>query len=229
MDTCWCPMERKKFDCYERRINCNLRGRFTLLKILIAGDSFAAEWPGNNGWAKLLAGKEQKIKEHDVTNIAQAGVGEYKILDQLRGQTLDDYDAIIVSHTSLSRVHTRNHPLHNEGLHKDCDLIWSDIEKRNTFLNPSLKAAKGYFEHHYDDRYYQTIYSLLRKEINQLLQGKVYISMSHIEVARMFIYEDHHLDFSEWWSKNKGTENHYSKVGNQTVHKIIVDTLNKLC
>ena len=48
------------------------------LRILIAGDSFAAEWPGNNGWVKLLSQK------FSVTNVAQAGVGEYKILKQLK-------------------------------------------------------------------------------------------------------------------------------------------------
>jgi len=130
------------------------------LKILVAGDSFAAEWPGNSGWVKLLA------QEHPVTNVAQAGVSEYKILKQIQNENLQDYDAVIVSHTSPSRVHTLDHPLHKDGLHKDCDLLWTDIEDRPSLFNPSLKAAKGYFKYHYDDNYYQTIYSLLRKEIN---------------------------------------------------------------
>ena len=54
------------------------------------------EWPGENGWSKLA-------KQHDVTNVAQAGVSEYKILKQLHNAELKDYDAIIVSHTSPSR------------------------------------------------------------------------------------------------------------------------------
>ena len=48
------------------------------LRILIAGDSFAAEWPGTHGWSKMLA------EHHDVKNVAQAGVSEYKILKQLK-------------------------------------------------------------------------------------------------------------------------------------------------
>ena len=112
------------------------------MNILIAGDSFAAEWPGEDGWVKLLA------KKHNVTNVAQAGVSEYKILKQIKNASLDEYDAIIVSHTSPSRVHTPEHPLHKEGLHKDCDLIWTDLEGRSNFLNPSLKAAQGYFQYH---------------------------------------------------------------------------------
>ena len=56
------------------------------MKLLLAGDSFAAEWPGENVWPKLLA------KQHDVTNVAQAGVSEYKILKQLHNAELKDYD-----------------------------------------------------------------------------------------------------------------------------------------
>ena len=192
------------------------------MKLLVAGDSFAAEWPGHNSWVKLLA------KSYDITNVAQAGCSEYKILKQIQNANLDDYDAVIVSHTSLSRVHTLDHPLHKEGLHKDCDLLYNDID-RFSFFNPSLSAAKGYFKYHYDDQYYQTVYSLLRKEINSLLNNKVYISMSHIEVAKLFIYEDNHLDFSEFWKTHKGSENHYNITGNQKIHDIVVDKINKLC
>lgn len=192
------------------------------MKLLLAGDSFAAEWPGEKGWPKLLA------KEHDVTNVAQAGVSEYKILKQLHNAELTDYDAIIVSHTSPSRVHTPNHPLHKQGLHKDCDLIYTDLEDRNSLFSPSLRAAKGYFEFHYDDHYYQTIYSLLRKEIYTLLHEKKYLSMSHHNIAKAFIWEDKHLDFSEFWQKHKGTENHYNELGNEKVLQIVLDNIQKI-
>ena len=144
-------------------------------------------------------------------------------------EQLKDYDAVIVSHTSPSRVHTLDHPLHKEGLHKDCDLLWTDIEDRTSLFNPSLKAAKGYFKYHYDDNYYQTIYSLLRKEINNLLSGKAYLSMSHVEVAKYFIHEDNHLDFSDFWKANRGTENHYTEQGNRKLFNIIVDKIDNLC
>jgi hypothetical protein len=215
-------MERKKSYSNERRTNCNLCSRTIVLKILIAGDSFAAQWPGDDGWVKLLAQK------HDVTNVAQAGVSEYKILKQLKTVNLDDYDAFIVSHTSPSRVHTLQHPLHKEGLHKDCDLIWTDLEGRNSFLNPSLKAAQGYFQYHYDDHYYQTIYSLFRKEIYTILHKKKYISLSHVDIAKAFVWEDNHIDFSDFWKKHKGKQNHYSVYGNDKIYKIILDKLKKL-
>ncbi len=188
------------------------------LRILIAGDSFAAEWPGNDGWVKLLSQK------FPVTNVAQAGVGEYKILKQLKN--FDDYEIIIVSHTSPSRVHTPKHPLHIQGLHKDCDLLYNDIDRTSLF-NSSLTAAKGYFKYHYDDVYQCDIYKLIRQEIYNMLQNKIYISMSHIDIAKLFIYEDNHLDFSEFWQKNKGNENHYTKKGNEKIFNIVLDRINK--
>ena len=188
------------------------------MKILVAGDSFAAEWPGNDGWAKLLA------QSHEVTNVAQAGCGEYKIFKQIQKANLDEYDCVIVSHTSPSRVHTPNHPLHKQGLHKDCDLLWNDID-RTTFFNSSLSAAKGYFRYHYDDQYQCDIYALVRQQINTLLTNKQYISISHVEVARLFVVEDTHIDFSEFWDEHRGIQNHYSTTGNQKLHQIIIDNV----
>ena len=192
------------------------------LRILIAGDSFAAEWPGTHGWSKMLA------EHHDVKNVAQAGVSEYKILKQLQNSKFDNYDIVIVSHTIHSRVHTNKHPIHKKGLHKDCDLIYSDIIDRSSLWNSSLHSAQGYFMHHYDDNYYQTIYKLLRKEIYTILADKKYLSISHHNIPKEFIFEDNHLSFNKIWQKNKGNENHYNNTGNKKVLKIILDKLLKL-
>ena len=69
-------------------------------KILIIGDSFACVWPNSStGWPSQLA------QQYDVTNLAQAGVSEYKILQQLINFTKDaawwqhEIDCVIVSHT----------------------------------------------------------------------------------------------------------------------------------
>ena len=44
---------------------------------------------------------------------------------------------------------------------------------------------------------------------------------------RLFIYEDNHLDFSEFWQKNKGNENPYTKKGNEKIFNIVLDRINK--
>lgn len=191
------------------------------MKILITGDSFAAEWPGEDGWVKQLA------KLHDVENLAQAGVGEYKILKQLQSVDFSKYDAVIVSHTSPSRVHVKDHPLHKEGLHTNCDLIYNDIHDRRSFFNPSLKAAQDYFKYIYDEEYYRDTYLMFREKINSIITIP-YLSISHLEIAKYFIVEDKHIDFSTFWSENRGNENHYTPEGNATVLKIILDNLQKI-
>ena len=116
------------------------------MKILIAGDSFAAKWPDTTvGWVDLLS------KDHKVTNVAQAGVGEYKIYKQIENIDQNLYDCIIVSHTSPSRIHTPSHPIHTAGFHKDCDLILTDISEKFSFFDNRLKTAQGWFKYHYDD------------------------------------------------------------------------------
>ena len=63
------------------------------MKILIAGDSFAALWPdASKGWVNLLAEK------FDVLNVAQAGVSEYKIYKQIINLDINQFDCVIVSH-----------------------------------------------------------------------------------------------------------------------------------
>ena len=56
-------------------------------KILIVGDSFAADWSIKhkecNGWVNMLC------DDFFVTNIAQAGVSEYKIYKQLLSQDIN--------------------------------------------------------------------------------------------------------------------------------------------
>jgi len=183
------------------------------MKILIAGDSFAAKWPNcNTGWVNLLE------HDFDVTNVAQAGVGEYKILKQLESVNPNLFDVVIVSHTSPSRIHTPSHPIHKDGFHKDCDLIFTDLECRNDWCDPSLKVAKGLFVHHYDDQYQLDIYKLIRVP---------YISMSHIDMLKTFSLEKEFINFSQLWNLERGDINHYSNIGNDTIYKVIKEKIEK--
>jgi hypothetical protein len=181
-------------------------------QILIAGDSFAAEWPnGDLGWVNLLK------NNYTITNIAQAGVGEYKILKQIQSVNIKDYDLIIVSHTSPSRVHTISHPIHKKGFHKNCDLIITDLEDRLSLFNNSLDTAKKWFEYHYDDEYQIDIYNLIRKEINFIIDIP-YLSLSHIPLVNQLSIEKNHIDFSDLWFNNRGKINHYTKEANYEIY-----------
>lgn len=192
------------------------------MKILIAGDSFAAKWTESGGWPELLA------KEHTVTNVAQAGVSEYKILKQIESVNIEDFDRIIVSHTSPSRVHTKEHPLHKEGLHANCDLIYNDIADRLVWLNPSLRTAQDWFKYHYDDSYQKDIYILIRKEIRRYLSGSKYISITHLPISTELALEHNNISFGTVWQQHKGKINHYTEQGNKIIFKQLVDIINKL-
>lgn len=192
-----------------------------IIKILITGDSFAAPWPfAKIGWVNMLA------HYYDVTNLAQAGVGEYKILKQIESTNIDQYDIIIVSHTSPSRVHTPRHPIHKEGFHKNCDLLYNDIADRNSWFNPSLKAAQNWFDYHYDDPYQIDIYNLIRKQINDILCKKNYISITHTEISKDLSIEPNNIDFSNLWKKERGPINHYTVEGNKAVFKQLKDIID---
>ena len=190
------------------------------MKVLIAGDSFATIWPNSQlGWPTLLA------KKYNVVNLAQAGIGEYKILKQIKSQEINNFDLVIISHTSPSRLHTNNHPIHKEGFHKNCDLILNDLINRSAFRNPSLKAAQEYFKYHYDDEYQIDIYKLIRKQINELITVP-YISMSHVDIVNTLAIEANHIDFSNLWAKERGSMNHYTVEGNFKIFETLEDIIS---
>jgi hypothetical protein len=190
--------------------------------ILVAGDSFAAVWPFPcKGWVNFLAEKYQ------VTNIAQPGVGEYKIYKQLESINVNSFDIVIVSHTSPSRIHTRCHPLHTDGFHKNCDLIYTDLESRWTFPGTKIDVAKKWFEYFYDDDYQIDIYNFLREKIFNLIKIP-YISLSHISIVKELSIEPTHLDFSNVWKHHRGTSNHYDEIGNKFVFDKVDQYIGKI-
>ena len=200
------------------------------MKILVIGDSFAADWtvkyPTQAGWVNLLANK------YDVTNLAQAGVSEYKILKQLQSVSINRFDLVIASHTSSSRVHTKQHPIHNDDLlHKNADLILSDIlYHRNTvkgFFNRALKAAVGYFKYHYDSEYQTDIYCLIRNNIKQQINVP-YLVVSNYITPEDCTLEENVLHLAKIQLEHKGLMNHMSDTGNRLVFEKVEEFIETL-
>jgi len=198
------------------------------MNILVIGDSFAADWSVKynvSGWPNLLA------KEHKVTNLAQAGISQYKIYKQICSVKVEDYDLVIVSHTSPYRVHTRQHPVHSKDLlHRNADLIYNDILYHlNTFkgwFNRRLRSAYRYFTDHYDIPYQEDIYKLLRKATNDCIKDVPYIVVTNFSTLKEFKTEQHVLDISDICLKYPGKANHMSDEGNALTYKLIKD---KIC
>tara|TARA_S200002703_G_scaffold53933_1_gene46595 strand:- start:5 stop:532 length:528 start_codon:yes stop_codon:yes gene_type:complete len=170
------------------------------LNILIIGDSFATKYNGPYlGWAEILE------QEHNVTNLAQAGVGEYKILKQLQSVTASDYDCVIVSHTSPYRIHTLYHPLHKEGLHKNCDFIYEDVRYR-------LPDVEKFFTEYFDLDYANYIYRCIYEDITLRLKDCVVIDTEELGIKKLF-------------SMHRGNVQHLTQEGNIIFYKRIEERL----
>lgn len=184
------------------------------MKLLICGDSFAVDWtkqyPNDTGW----------VNQFESTNIAQAGVSEYKILQQLKSVELYQYDRIIVAHTSPYRVHVSNNPIHKHtALHKDCDLIYSDLVNSDS-TDPIVDAGLKYYKHIFDMEYYEDIYELIQEEIIKLTDSRKTIHIT--------FFKDVHADknFYDVFQKHRGVMNHLTATGNQIISEYIKQWIN---
>ena len=194
-----------------------------MTQILIIGDSFSSDWSKkyNNylGWPNLLA------RDYTITNLSQPGCSEYRILRQLKSVDLNKYDFVIVSHTSPSRIYTRCHPIHsNDLLHGHSDLIFTDIEyhasRLRNWFNHSLKAAKGFFIHHYDMEFYDYVYNKIRDDIHTCLYDRPVLIVNHLPCLEPH-KQPNLLDFSDMLTTHPGLINHFSAEGNHIIYKKI--------
>lgn len=190
------------------------------MRVLIAGDSFAAPWPGNYpGWATSLS------KDFTVTNRAQAGVGEYKIWLQLAQENLNNYDLTIVCHTSAYRVYVPEHPFHKNGLHKNADLIYSDIAARSNY--PEREHLEYYFASMFDLNYALDIHNLIKERIMYYTLDCRTIHLSFFSMLKNEFTIKDELNFYNIWQQHPGSVNHLSALGNDLVYNTIKDRINE--
>jgi hypothetical protein len=184
-------------------------------KLLIVGDSFSADWTKKykniSGWVNMLE------DEFEVTNVAQAGVSEYKIYLQLKSVNLKDYDFIIVSHTSAYRIPIQEHPIHKgDTLHNNCDLIFSDVSEY--LENNIMKTAYNFYSEIFNTEYFCFINDLIFDKIYNLIPEAI-----HITFFDSF-YDDRVLKYENIFLNNKGNVNHMDSIGNT----IIFNSITKL-
>ena len=191
-------------------------------KILIAGDSFASDWSKSKiafkGWVNLLA------DEFIVSNVAESGVSEYKIWQQLEDSNLDDYDWVIVSHTSPYRLHTKKHPMkYKSVLHTNSDMLYGDIEhhasKWRNLFNQSLKTAYNWFFYHYDKDYQEKIHQLIYNQIEHMLRKRKYIFIDN------FNEQTPHMNYMYYCTPNNGV-NHFDEQTNKRIYQEIKNTID---
>lgn len=194
-------------------------------KVLICGDSFAADWTvkySGQGWPNLLC------TDYTVTNVAQAGCSEYRIYQQIRQQSLDNYDTVIVWHTSPYRIPVERHPVHaGDALHGHSDLLYTDI-KSHAATQPELQCIAEFYERYFDAEYAIFVYRLILEQI-------VIATHRHPNVIHAMAQDWQQiqyripglLDFYRTWRKHPGSINHFDNQGNQLVYKKIKEHINE--
>jgi hypothetical protein len=186
-------------------------------KILISGDSFAADWTKKYdgiGWVNML--------ENDflVTNVAEAGVSEFKIYQQLQRNDIESYDKVIISHTSAYRIPVYEHPIHSkDSLHKNCDLIYSDLKEHKN--NKLAKIGIDFYENLFHFEYFIFTYNLIMDKIIKEIPNSINISFFDSFVSKEV------MCFEEIFLKNKGLINHMNDKGNNMIYKKIKKLINE--
>jgi hypothetical protein len=196
------------------------------MKILICGDSFAADWqkkyPDQKGWPNLLADK------YTVTNIAQAAVSEYKIWQQIKSVDLNKFDTVIISHASPNRIHCKTHPIHADNiLHKDSDLIYTDLLAHPD--NKDCELAVKFFERYFEIDYYQDICDLICQKILNILGEYTHLNQIHlVNINKKQLYDFlPSYDINKIFTKCRGTTNHLNKKGNQMMYDQIEKSIQE--
>ena len=193
-------------------------------RILICGDSFAADWTVKYkdrglGWPNLLA------KDFQVKNLAQAGCGQYKIYNQLCNADLNDYDCIIISHTSAYRLHTAYHPVHsNDKLHCHADFIYNDIKEHSENCK-DLICVTEYYKKYFDLDYAKFVHTLICEKINTMISHhQNVLHISNLNWKDFYQFQDM-LILDHLVPVNNGM-NHYNQETNNKIYQQVLNRIN---
>ena len=181
------------------------------MNILLCGDSFSCDG-NNNSWVELLRQK------YSILNLSQAGCSQYRIYKQLLSQKINQFDKIIVSHTSPFRFYTKANPNRYIGIHKNCDLIYEDVKHFPNY--------KFFFEEIVDIDWMIDYYNLLCEKIDKMAKNKL-INITHFERSSREYKFKNEINFNKLFLLNRGDINHYNIEGNLQIYKCIDNILNE--
>ena len=188
------------------------------MKLGLFGDSFGYQKTGQSfdSWVDLLS------QHADIDNRCQCGVSEYKILQQIKAAKLDDYDQIIITHTSPTRVFVRDNPIHiDSSTHGQCDILLADVEARNDMFS---NACKNYFKYIFDIEYATDIHNLICKEIDSLVKNHNVVHITHFDYSECYQFVNM-INFYNLWLDNCGPVNHYNEYGNREIYNVLFEKL----
>lgn len=197
-------------------------------KLLIVGDSFAADWGSKTpvpGWSNLIS------QHYQTTNLAQAGCGQYKIYRQLHSVEYKNFDYILIWHTSPYRVHVLQNSIHNgDVLHHNADLIYSDVE-HHAKTDQSLRPIVDWFKTYFDPTHAEFVYGLICDRMLDDLagfQGEIIHCICQDSYYPKLKRQKNFLNFNYLFSPGScDRANHFDKSGNETIYQIIKVLLEK--
>jgi hypothetical protein len=188
------------------------------MKLAIFGDSFGVQKSNQpyKSWVDLLS------QHFDITNHCECGVGEYKILKQLQGTDLTQFDKILIVHTSATRIYVKYNPLHcSSEYHKNCDIILADVENGDTEF---ALACQLYFKHIFDLDYAIDIHNMICNTINKYCLDKSVVHTTHFDYSGLFQFPDM-ISFYDLFLEHRGNVNHYTKHGNNLIYQSLIKIL----
>ena len=187
--------------------------------LALFGDSFGYQDSAEefDSWVTLLS------KHYKIHNYCQAGSSQYKILKSIQLVDLDQYDHVVITHTSPGRVYVKYNPLHqNTTKHKDCDIILSDIENNSDRFSV---ACQLYFKYIHDMDYAIDIHNMICKEIHELTQHHNPCHITHFDYQSLYQFPGL-INFHSMFRDNRGSVNHYNQIGNCRVYQTVLDKLS---
>ena len=164
--------------------------------------------------------------DYQVTNLSQAGCVEYKIYLQLLSVDINDFDVIVMSHTSPNRIYIQQHPVHaSDPLHKNSDLIYTDLKdhaKKNKSLQPIIEFYENYFEIGYAEFMHTLICEKIQDHLNKF-KGKT-LHIANVDWKNLYQFDDM-LNFEHLFKSNHGLMNHFNDKGNTIIYNKIKSLL----
>jgi hypothetical protein len=189
------------------------------LNLGLFGDSFGYQTDNNPypSWVDLL------LQHYNIKNYCRCGISEYKILQQLKQADLDQFDQIIITHTSPTRVYVPYNPLHaDDPVYNTCDIIYTDSTSQSGEFS---QACKLYFKHIFDTDYAIDIHNMICREIDQISTNHNVLHITHFDYENCYKFSGL-VNFYNHWVNHRGIVNHYTCNGNEYVYQQILQKIN---
>lgn len=189
------------------------------MKILLCGDSFSYDHKIAHSWPTRL------LMLHQVDNLSQCGCSEYKIKLQIQSQSVSDYDAVLIFHTSPYRIYlNRPSRLHINDSHKDADLLFADVE-HHRHHNQLAQHAYDYFKHIFDADYYCYMHNLICSDIHQNTKSNNVHHFTAFDYSKLYQFDNTLTDLYNTWTSHQGDVNHLSPTGHDVFFETITGIL----